>query len=121
MIIGITGSRSIKDRDYIIECLESIIKKNPFPYTFLTGGAKGVDQISEDYLRMEGYDVVVLRPAHSYVPTIPYTSGLYKARNLQIIYNCSLLIAIWDGTSGGTKYTFEKAEGMEKKVVKFIY
>jgi len=121
MIIGITGSRSIKDRDYIIKCLDSVIKMHPNIKVFLTGGAKGVDQIAEKYLNRLGYEVVCLRPAHSYIPSIPYTSLLYKARNRQIVYNCHLLIAIWDGKSGGTKYTIDCATSLDKEVVKFIY
>lgn len=121
MIIGITGSRSIKDIDYIIKCLNQVILNNESPLTFLTGGAKGVDTIAERYLNKAGYDVICLRPAHSYCPAISYTPLLYIARNQQIVFNCDLLIVIWDGKSKGTKYTFELAKGMEKEVVKFIY
>ena len=121
MIVGITGSRSIKDKEFIIECLDHIIKQHPNIKAFLTGGAKGVDQIAEKYLTSIGYAVVVMRPAHSYVPSIPYTTLLYKSRNRMIVYNCNLLISIWDGKSGGTKYTVDFAERLDKELVKFIY
>lgn len=121
MRIGITGSRSIRDRDYIIKCLNSVLKDYESPFVFLTGGAKGVDNISSAYLGSEGFDIIVLKTAKFYCQPIPYNPLLYKARNSQIVYNSDILIAIWDGSSRGTKMTMNLAESIGLKVIKFIY
>jgi len=120
MIIGITGSRSITDQDYIIKCLDEVIKKYEPNITWVVGGARGVDMIAENYLRKMAYDVVVIKPAHSYEPQINYTPLLYKARNTAIVENSKIVVAIWDGVSGGTKMTVNLANARGRHVIKFI-
>ena len=118
MRIGITGSRSITDKDYIINCIESVVLRRR-NMTFILGNAIGVDTIAKNYLKSR-YNTIVLKPAHQYVYDIPYTPLLYKARDMEIVDNCDMLIAIWDGVSRGTKMTMDIAKTNNIKVKLFM-
>ena len=46
-----------------------------------------------------------------------YTSECMHARNRALIDSCDLMIAVYDGKPGGTKYTVELAGKLGKKVI----
>ncbi len=46
-----------------------------------------------------------------------YTSDCMHRRNRVLVDTCDVLIAVFDGKSGGTKYTVDYAKKMGKKVV----
>lgn len=53
------------------------------------------------------------------VTDAPYSSHLMQKRNEYMVDNCDLLIAIWDGTSGGTANCVKYAESRNKEIIRF--
>ena len=46
-----------------------------------------------------------------------YTSNCMFVRNRALIDSCDLMVAVYDGRSGGTKYTVDLAGQLGKKVI----
>ena len=55
----------------------------------------------------------------TYVSSVKYFNGCMMKRNNYMIDNSSLLIAIYNGSPGGTKQTIEKAKqkGLQIKII----
>lgn len=123
MKLGVTGSRSIVDQDYIEGCLHDAIRKlqllrrhdgdhgyqRPAPIVLLTGGAKGVDEVAAEYAKAWHYDHVLFKPAFLVDGHKSYSPRDYLLRNKQIVDNSDYVVAIWDGSSRGTGYTINYA------------
>ena len=77
----------------------------------ISGGARGVDSLAEEYAREHGIPARVFRPDYR-----RYGKGAPFVRNRQIVDACDQLIAIWDGKSRGTQYTVHYARKMGKPV-----
>lgn len=108
MVVGVSGSRglTINLEQYMPEGVTKIV----------SGGAKGIDQCAEDYAREHDLELMVIRPDYKAYP--------YKVaplmRNKDIVNECDILLAIWDGKSKGTKYTMDYARKTGKEVRLFI-
>ena len=104
MKVAVVGSRAIKDIDispYIPKETDLII----------SGGAKGVDQIAEDYADKCRISKLILRPQYNL-----YKRGAPLKRNDTIVEMCDMLIAFWDGKSRGTRHTIDYANKLNKKI-----
>lgn len=51
-----------------------------------------------------------------YVTDKPYTPDCMQKRNEWMVDECDLLIAVWDGSSGGTKNCYDYAKARGKKI-----
>ena len=103
MKLLVVGSRSIENLDlskYITEEVSIII----------SGGAKGVDTLAENYADKHGISKLVLRPNYSV-----YGKAAPIIRNKQMVDICDNVLIIWDGKSNGTKYTIEYAKKCGKQ------
>lgn len=67
--------------------------------SLILGGAIGVDSIAEEYAVNLNVPFEVFRGS----------PGRYLARDRRMVSLADLVVAIWDGESRGTKYTFEYA------------
>lgn len=105
--LAIVGSRNCPPLD--------IASFLPFtPTAIVSGGARGADTLAKEFAMKNNL------PLMEYLPD-------YKAhgrqapilRNIQIVENCDFLIAFWDGTSRGTKFTIDyaKRKGVPYKVI----
>ena len=104
MKLAIVGSRTIPSLD-----LTNYI--HDLPDVIITGGAKGVDAIAEDFARSHGVELVVFKP--------DYTAHNRKApliRNQRIVEAADEVMAFWDGHSKGTKYSIDWAKRKGKRV-----
>ena len=126
MKVIIAGSRSITDMGTVklaIECC-------PFSITeVVSGGAKGVDLLGEEYAMGENIPIKVFKPlwkdleaSGAVVKSNSY--GKYNARaghdrNEQMGDYADALIAVWDGHSKGAKHMIDYMAKLGKKV--FIY
>ena len=101
MKLLVCGSRTIKDKEYIYNCIDDAIKRSNLNITqIIEGNADGVDKQAGFYaierlLKLE---------------TFPPNWGKYgkKAgfiRNQEMVDLCDDGIAIWDGVSIGTEHT----------------
>lgn len=107
MKLAIIGSRTITSLDiasYIPEWYGS-------PDVIITGGAKGVDTIAEDFARSHGLGLLVFKPDYK-----AHLRGAPIRRNELIAKECDALLAFWDGKSRGTRYTIEYAMRLGKRV-----
>lgn len=104
MKLLIAGSRSIKDFDlepYIPNDTELII----------SGGAKGVDTLAEDYADKHNISKIILRPEYS-----KYGKAAPLKRNEKMIEMCDELLVIWDKKSRGSLFTIKHAQAKAKPV-----
>src|SRR3990167_9420332 len=97
MIIGVAGSRSIKDKEFVEKYLDEAVLTGKF-VEFVTGGAEGVDTIVESYCKRKKIPCQVIRP----VDTSNKINYLF--RNCEIIAISDNMLVFWDGISKGTKF-----------------
>lgn len=110
MKLAIIGSRTIIDKEKIFLELEEIYKTKKIDLV-VSGGAKGPDSIGEYWAKEKGIPVKVFLP--DWV-NLGKSAGMI--RNKDIIQECDMVIAFWDGKSKGTLNAIEIAKKMNKKV-----
>ena len=96
--VAIVGSRDIDN----LKLLEDIWQQLKLPYDdveIVSGGAKGVDTNGEDFAIKYDIPITIYRPDWD-----RYGKRAGFKRNEDIIKNCDICIAIWDGKSPGTKH-----------------
>ncbi|MHC4648686.1 MAG: SLOG family protein [Planctomycetota bacterium] len=106
--VAIVGSRGYPDLDDVRDYIDTLQYRD---VEIITGGARGVDKVAEEYALELGMEVTVFKPDYARdgrrAPLI---------RNTVIAYECTRLVAFWDGRSGGTMDTVRKTKGMLKPV-----
>lgn len=83
---------------------------NPEKNTFISGGARGVDKIVEEYANTLKIPIEVIRPID------PSKKIDYLFRNIEIITKADKIIAFWDGESRGTKFVIDYAKARGKDI-----
>jgi hypothetical protein len=107
----VTGSRSIKDPRIVNRVLDAL----PFEVTQLIhGGAVGVDTLAGAWATAKGIPVTVVRPDFKTWPVARYRWKAYGMRDRQMVDLADTTVAIWDGSSSGTRLTFEYANEKNK-------
>ena len=104
----IAGSRHINSYD---EVYKALAENNIKPTVILSGGAKGVDTIGENYATNNGIDI----------EKYPADWGKHgrsagPIRNAQMVANADIAVFVWDGKSRGTKDCISKARMAGLKV-----
>lgn len=87
----------------------------PFvPATIISGGANGADTFAKEYAVNNNIPIVEFLPDYK-----KYGRKAPLMRNIQIVDNCDYLLAFWNGTSRGTKFTIDYAikQGIPYKVI----
>lgn len=108
MKIIVAGSRDIGDRGAVARA----IKSSPFNITeILSGNARGVDTIAENYAFYESIPVKLF-PAD----WDKYGKPAGAIRNRQMGEQADGLIAVWDGESKGTRNMIEIMNELGKPV-----
>jgi hypothetical protein len=123
MKICIVGSRSLDKPEIVIPMIDKFIKEQVVGTpVFISGGAKGVDQISKEYAKTHGYDFIEFLPYHLLDPSAEFSSKYFFIRSKQIIDNADKVLAIWDGKSKGTEYSikYSQKRGIPVMVIKSI-
>lgn len=111
--VAVVGSRSFDDYALLSRTLERVKTR---PFRIVSGGAKGADALAEDYAKIRGVEIEVIRPdwdAHG------RKAGF--VRNREVVGRADAMIAFWDGESAGTKMVIRLAEeaGIPVHVVRF--
>lgn len=121
MRLGISGSRSLKNTEFVEFLLKHSITY--LPYTFnavFTGGAVGVDTIAFEFFKREYVEPTVLYPDYDAYPSWRYYKALLD-RNTRIVESSDYLIAIYkqstEKVKGGTIDTSKKALQMNRSLV----
>ena len=104
MKIAIIGSRETGNINF-----EELLKKHMDVLandTIISGGARGIDTIAAQYARKRGMKLLEFRPDYATF-----------VRNRLIVDMADVVVAFWNGSSRGTKYTIDYAK---KKYVPVI-
>lgn len=102
MVIAISGSRSINNKDL----LKSVINNSNFPISELVfGDAKGVDAMAKEFAVENKIPYKVFIPDWK-----KYGRKAGILRNIDMINHSDALIALWDGKSRGTKHAIDYAK-----------
>jgi hypothetical protein len=103
--IAVVGSRTFDDYPLMCSTLDEIIVESfGGKAVIVSGGARGADSLASRYAREHGLKL------QEYLPD--YRVNGKKApwiRNLQIVDDCRLLMAFWDGKSRGTFHAISAA------------
>lgn len=102
--VAVVGSRGITAVD-----LSQFLPRNCC--LIVSGGARGVDTIAEQYAKDHGIKTLIIRPDYE-----RYGRSAPIRRNDIIVDNADLVLAFWDGESHGTKYTIDYAKKTGKPV-----
>jgi len=105
-------------RKKLTEVIHGLIAYNGkalvFPITIISGGARGADSLAEQFAQEYSYVVKIFHAEWD-----KYGKSAGYRRNIDIVNNCNLLVAFWDGTSRGTKHSIDIATKQGKPVIIF--
>jgi hypothetical protein len=94
MKLAVIGSRDFENMDMFNEIL---LKHKDELTLIISGGSKGADAMAERWAKENGIETLIFLPNWS-----EYGRSAGVMRNHDIIKNCDLCIAFWDGKSKGT-------------------
>jgi hypothetical protein len=107
MKVIIAGSRSIEDKEIVYQA----ITESKFEITeVISGGAKGVDRIAEQWAEENGIPVRVVKPNWK------LGRGAGLANNQTMADQADALIAVYDGQSKGTKDMIDTMRRKGRKI-----
>lgn len=108
MKVIVAGSRGITSSQLV----QSAIEQSGFPVTLLlSGGARGVDRLGEQWAEANGIPVQQFTPDWD-----GWGKPAGHVRNRQMAEEADALVAIWDGVSPGTRGMIQEATKRGKKV-----
>jgi hypothetical protein len=112
MKLAVVGSRDITNEELIINSINSIINGIVEPLTIISGGARGVDSIAASWAKTNNIPLIVFKPDWN---KFGKKAGIL--RNNDIIRECDIVLAIWDGKSKGTHHSIKLGYSLNKNVV----
>jgi len=112
--IAIVGSRGASYED-VFNAVRST-KLNPKHHVIVSGGAPGVDTHAKKLALTENFHYVEV-PANW---DGKLKKGAGMARNTVIVDIADAVVAVWDGSSTGTKDSIDKAKAAGKKLEVFM-
>ena len=105
-VILICGSRSIKNLQ-----ISRYIRPESCA-AIVHGGAMGTDAIADSWAKANDIETVVYKPNYKV-----YGKRAPLVRDEEMVEFADVTIAFWDGKSRGTKYTFDYAKKLGRKVI----
>ena len=107
MKIAVVGSRSLHNYQLVKLIL------NQYTFTqIISGGAKGIDTLAEQYSDELG----LIKPLLILPDWRRYKRGAGVVRNREIVDTADFVVAIWDGKSKGTQISINHAKKTHKPV-----
>ena len=104
MKLLIAGSRGVKEFD-----LSSYVGKDVD--TILSGGAKGIDALAEEYADKYRLSKIILRPRYDL-----YGKSAPLKRNEELVDLADKVLVVWDKKSKGTRHTIDYAKKKNKEL-----
>ena len=108
MKIGIVGARKYKDRQSVIDLIDSL----PIESVIITSGCKGVCTWVKEGAEKRKMEVIVFNPDLSNIRAWFEVPKRYYQRNKELVEECDILhafISQKDGYTGGTRFEIEYA------------
>ncbi len=108
MKTAVIGSRNLS--------IENIGQYIPESTTELfSGGAKGVDTCVREYAEKHGIKLTEILPEYN-----KYGRAAPLKRNLEIIKNADIVVALWDGVSRGTLFVINECKKIDREINIYI-
>ena len=114
MLTIIAGSRNARERD-VLYALSQCSWRDQIS-SVISGKAHGADTYGEKYAEAHGIDVIKF-PAEWDI----YGLSAGPRRNKEMAENADALIAVWDGSSRGTKSMLQYAQHYELRTMIYYY
>lgn len=121
MKVIIAGSRDISDYEIVRQAIiaSGLWKEYKHDLEIVSGGARGVDRLGEEFARKNGLKV------HQFIPDwdgLGKSAGHVRNREMGDFAKAhgGALIALWDGSSPGTKGMIDYAKKIGLKCFVFI-
>jgi len=110
MKIAIVGSRTFNDYEKLKEFISNTCEEHSYEIdTIVSGGARGADALGEKFANEFGYEKLIFKADWD-----KYGKRAGFIRNVDIIKNCDICFAFWDGESHGTKHDIELCKEYDK-------
>ena len=106
-IVLICGSRGINQLN-----ISRYIKNIDKIQKIVHGGCRGVDTIVDSWAKANDIETVIYKPNYKV-----YGKRAPLVRDEEMVEFADVTIAFWDGKSRGTKYTFDYAKKLGRKVI----
>ena len=113
MKVLICGSRNINDPALVSQAVSQI---GTIPTHIISGGARGVDKLAAVYAASQGIEFTEYQADWE-----RYGKRAGFIRNYAMVGNADAVIAVWDGTSPGTKHSIDLARSCRKRVFVFLH
>lgn len=113
----IAGGRDFTNIRYLTGACDGVITNYAGPdVEIVSGGAQGTDRLGEAFASLHDYRLRVFHADWK-----RYNKAAGPIRNRQMAEYADILIAFWDGKSGGTKNMIDEAEKLGLSVFVFHY
>jgi hypothetical protein len=112
MKLAVVGSRNIVDEKLIFDSINSIISEVDDEIIIISGGARGVDSIAAKWAKNNNIKLIEIKADWN---RLGKAAGMI--RNKDIIKNCDIVLAIWDGVSKGTAHSIQLGKSLNKNVI----
>lgn len=119
MKIGVVGSRTFEEYDFLSSNLSAIIESlliDIKEITIVSGGSRGADELAEWFAKRHGIDTVIYKPDWN-----KHGKSAGFIRNQQIVDDSDILVVFWNGTSRGSLDSINKAKkkGIPVYIIRF--
>jgi len=117
MRLAVVGSRTITDMGTVADAILNAVEQYCQPdecLVIVSGGAKGVDTVAQEWAKSSGADFILFKPYHMIDPSTEYSPKFFFARNKQIADNADVVVILWDGQSNGTKHMIDYCKKRKK-------
>jgi hypothetical protein len=117
----ITGSRNASER-MLAYARKVVLRAKELEWTIIVGDAPGVDAEVIKACDELGVEVQVhgaygkMRRQTKTGTNVAHLGKTYSERDLAMVELCDICMAIWDGSSRGTKATYDIAKQMGKEI-----
>ena len=101
--LAVVGSRVWTDEKTTFDILDALASRMEVG-TVVSGGAAGADSLGEKWALARGYEACIYRPDWA-----KHGRSAGFRRNADIVKDCDVVVAFWDGLSRGTLDTLRKA------------
>jgi hypothetical protein len=111
MNFALIGTRSFFD--YVL--MKTVLSQYKID-KIISGGARGADKLSEKYAKENNIEIEIFPADWN-----KYGKAAGFKRNYDIIDNCDVVIAFWNGESSGTKHSLTYGKKLKKHIVIIEY
>ena len=111
MKVIVAGSRTFTDYNKLKQSISDNFDISTITQ-IISGGATGADTLAEQFATENNIEPIILKPEWD-----KFGKSAGYRRNKDIIDNCDVVIAFWNGESPGTKHSINIATKQNKKTI----